>query len=250
MRSLSEPNRTTPLTVGFIPARWHSTRFEGKPLALINGVPMIQRVFDRACMSKKLDTIVVLTDDERISQYCSIKGIRCIVVDEECKTGTDRCSKVLELVDGTHFVNIQGDEPLINPDAIDKLIDSHDDNIGVTNAYVEVKDDYKLHDRNVVKTVLGLNNTAIYYSRYGIPFTQKVEVPFNQQLGLYMFDREKLKMFPKLKVGPLESAESVEMLRFLENGYDVKMVKVDDEGLSVDTPEDLTRVEKFINAFN
>lgn len=250
MRTLSRPDRSTNLTVGFIPARWHSSRFPGKPLELINGIPMLQRVYDRARMCKELDTIVVLTDDNRIRQYCSKNEIRCIVVEEDCITGTDRCSEALALCDGNIFVNIQGDEPLINPDAVDKLIREHDLNIGVSNAYVKVTDDYKLHDKNVVKVVTDVNSNAVYYSRLPIPYLQKEEVTFKQQLGLYVFNRSMLELFPRLIVGENEKAESVEMLRYIENGYAVRMIEVDDEGLSVDTPEDLQRVEKFLNDFN
>ena len=106
MRTLSKPDKRTNLTVGLIPARWHSTRFEGKPLALINGVPMIQRVYDRACCCENIDTVVILTDDDRINDYCAKNEIRCIVVDDDVRSGTDRCAKALELLDGNIFVNI------------------------------------------------------------------------------------------------------------------------------------------------
>ncbi len=250
MRTLSQPDRSTKLTVGMIPARWESSRFPGKPLELINGTPMLRRVYDRVKMCKELDTVVILTDDNRIRHYCATNEMRCIVIEDECKTGTDRCASALPLCDGDLFVNIQGDEPLINPDAIDKLIRSHDRNVGISNAYVEVQDDYKLHDRNVVKVVNDLNHNAVYYSRLPIPYLQKEEVRFKQQLGLYVFNRSMLELFSTLIVGENEKAESVEMLRYIENGYAVRMVEVDDHGLSVDTPEDLQRVEKFLNEYN
>ena len=246
MRSLSRPNKTDNLTVGLIPARWESTRFPGKPLALIDDVPMIRRVYEQASKCKGLDTIVVLTDDERINDYCSKNEMRCVMIVEDVRSGTDRCAKALQLLDGNIFVNIQGDEPLINPDAIDKLIHHHTD--GVSNAYVNVKDDYKLHDRNVVKVTTGtkLHNGALYYSRLPIPYIQKEKSIFKQQLGLYAFDRDMLEMFPLLPVGENEKSESVEMFRYIENGFKVRMVLVDDEGLSVDTPKDLQRVEEYI----
>lgn len=245
MRTLSKTDKTTSLTVGLIPARWRSTRFEGKPLALINGITMIQRVYDLACQVKQLDTVVVLTDDDRISDYCARQEIRCIVVEDECRTGTDRCAKALELLDGDIFVNIQGDEPLLNPDAVDRLISEHRN--GVSNAYVYVNNDDKLQDKNVVKTITDMNSNAIYYSRLPIPYQQKESPLFKQQLGLYCFDRHMLEIFPNLLVGDNEKAESVEMLRYIENGYAVNMVEVEDEGLSVDTIEDLKRVEEFLN---
>ena len=245
MRTLSRPDRTTNLTVGLIPARWSSSRFEGKPLALINGIPMIRRVYDLACQVKQLDTVVVLTDDDRIVDYCSKNEMRCIVVEDDVRSGTDRCAKALELLDGNIFVNIQGDEPLLNPDAVDRLISEHRN--GVSNAYVYVNNDDKLQDKNVVKTITDMNSNAIYYSRLPIPYQQRESTPFTQQLGLYCFDRHMLKIFPSLLVGDNEKAESVEMLRYIENGYAVNMVEVEDEGLSVDTIEDLKKVEEFLN---
>ena len=245
MRTLSRPDKTTNLKVGLIPARWSSTRFEGKPLALINDIPMIQRVYDLACQVKQLDTVVVLTDDDRIVDYCSKNEIRCIVVEDDVRSGTDRCAKALELLDGNIFVNIQGDEPLLNPDAVDRLISEHRN--GVSNAYVYVNNDDKLQDKNVVKVITDMNSNAIYYSRLPIPYQQKESPPFKQQLGLYCFDRHMLDIFPNLLVGDNEKAESVEMLRYIENGYAVNMVQVEDEGLSVDTIEDLKKVEEFLN---
>lgn len=240
MRSLSRPNRTDNLTVGLIPARWTSSRFDGKPLALIDGVPMIKRTYDQVAKCKQLDTIVVLTDDERINDYCSKNEMRCVMIVDDVRSGTDRCAKALELLDGNVFVNIQGDEPLINPDAIDSLIENHTG--GVSNAYVDIDDDYKLHDKNVVKVAIGtpqlLKTYALHYSR--LPISNK------QQLGLYAFDRDMLEMFPNLPVGENEKSESVEMLRYVENGLKVRMTKVEDEGLSVDTIEDLRRVEEYI----
>ena len=240
MRSLSRPNRTDNLTVGLIPARWTSSRFDGKPLALIDGVPMIKRTYDQVAKCKQLDTIVVLTDDERINDYCSKNEMRCIMIVEDVRSGTDRCAKALELLDGNVFVNIQGDEPLINPDAIDSLIENHTG--GVSNAYVDIDDYYKLHNKNVVKVAIGtpqlLKTYALHYSR--LPISNK------QQLGLYAFDRSMLEMFPNLPVGENEKSESVEMLRYVENGLKVRMTEVEDEGLSVDTIEDLKRVEEYM----
>ena len=250
MRSLSKIDRESKLVVGLIPARWYSTRFEGKPLALIKGVPMIRRVYDQACASKKLDTVVVLTDSQKVNDYCAKHEMRCIVVDDDVRSGTDRCAKAIELIDGDIFVNIQGDEPLINPDAIDTLVEKFDTSLGIGNAYVYVNDDYKLHDSNVVKVVTDLNNNAVYYSRFGIPYHKKEETPFKQQLGLYAFNRHVLKMFEELEVGELEKAESVEMLRYIENGFAVRMIEVEDHGLSVDTEEDLKRVEEFLNGLH
>ena len=242
MRSVARIDYESELVVGLIPARWGSTRFEGKPLVDISGIPMIKRVYDRACMSKQLDTVVVLTDDSRISNYCSKQEMRCIVIEEECATGTDRCAKALSLLDGDIFVNIQGDEPLINPEAIDKMITDFDDETDIVNAYVEVDQEYKLTDPNVVKVVMDKDNHALYYSR--LPISRY------QQLGLYAYKRGMLDVFPHMDRHESEIEENVEMLRYLENGFVVKMIRVEDEGLSVDTPDDLKLVELKIKSYN
>lgn len=242
MRSLAQVDFTSDLTVGLIPARWGSTRFEGKPLVDISGIPMIRRVYDRAKLAKTLDTVVVLTDDFRIHQYCSKQEMRCIVIEDECSTGTDRCSKALDLLDGNIFVNIQGDEPLINPEAIDRLVESLLSNEGIVNAYVPIDQDYKLTDRNVVKVAMNKDEYATHYSR--LPISNY------QQMGLYAYSRSMLEVFPQLERLEFEKMENVEMLRYLEHGFLVRMVQVEDEGLSVDTPEDLKLVELKIKSYN
>ena len=242
MRAYAKVDNESDLVVGLIPARWASTRFEGKPLVDISGIPMIKRVYDRACMSKELDTVVVLTDDSRISNYCSKHEMRCIVIEDECSTGTDRCSKALSLLDGDIFVNIQGDEPLINPEAIDKMITDFDDETDIVNAYVRVDQEYKLTDPNVVKVVMDKDNHALYYSR--LPISRY------QQLGLYAYKRGMLDVFPHMDRHENEIEENVEMLRYLENGFNIKMIEVEDEGLSVDTPDDLKLVELKIKSYN
>ena len=241
MRTLAKFDIESDLTVGLVPARWGSTRFEGKPLVDISGIPMIKRVYDRACMAKYLDTVVVLTDDSRISNYCSKHEMRCIVIEDECATGTDRCAKALDLIDGKIFVNIQGDEPLINPEAIDKLILSFSPN-GISNAYVRIDQDYKSSDVNVVKVAFDKYKFATHFSR--LPISDY------QQLGLYAFSRDMLSIFPTLPVGEFEQQENVEMLRYVENGFKLKMVEVDDDGLSVDTPNDLKLVELKIGGYH
>ena len=242
MRKYAEVDNESDLVVGLIPARWASTRFEGKPLVNISGIPMIKRVYDRACMAKYLDTVVVLTDDERISNYCSSQEMRCIVIDESARSGTDRCAAALNMLDGRLFVNIQGDEPLINPDAIDTLIEQYGWGIGVANAYVDIDQEYKLTDKNVVKVTLDKNRHAMHYSR--LPISEY------QQMGLYAFSRDMLSVFPTLDVGKNETEENVEMLRFVENGFLVKMIEVEDDGLSVDTPEDVKLVELKLGGYH
>ena len=223
MRALSKVDNESNLTVGLIPARWNSTRFEGKPLVDISGIPMIKRVYDRACMAESLDTVVVLTDDE------------------DCATGTDRCAKALELLDGKIFVNIQGDEPLINPDAIDKLV-SNFPMSAIVNAYVKIDQDYKSIDKNVVKVAFDKHQHATHFSR--LPISEY------QQLGLYAFTRDMLSIFPTMPRGEFEERENVEMFRYVENGYKLKMVEVDDDGVSVDVPADVKLVELKLGGYH
>jgi len=237
-------------TVGLIPARWGSSRFEGKPLAIICGESMIKRTYDRASASKRLDQIYVVTDDKRIENHCSLFNIPVMRVDDDCATGTDRCAIASQKIDADIYVNIQGDEPLIDPEAIDRLCDYFKPEIGVANAYVTIDKPYKVMDNDVVKVVFDTNHCAMYYSRHGIPFPRGVGGACHQQLGLYAFTKERLEQFSSLPMQTLEKAESVEMLRFLEHGHKVLMVYVDDDGLSVDTPKDITLVEERINGYN
>jgi 3-deoxy-manno-octulosonate cytidylyltransferase (CMP-KDO synthetase) len=211
---------------------------------------MIKRTYDRASMSKKLDKVYVVTDDDRIEDHCGLFNIPVLRVDNDCATGTDRCAIASKLVDANIYVNIQGDEPLIDPEAIDRLCDYFNPNLGVANAYVTIKEPYKVTDNDVVKVVFDSHHCALYYSRLGIPFPRGEVGIDNQQLGLYAFTKERLQEFLSLPMQSLEKAESVEMLRFLEHGYKVLMVHVDDDGLSVDTPKDIKLVEERINAYN
>ena len=236
--------------VGLIPARWGSSRFEGKPLAIICGESMIKRTYDRASASKKLDKVYVVTDDNRIEYHCELFNIPVIRVDDDCATGTDRCAIASEQIDADIYVNIQGDEPLIDPEAIDRLCDYFNPTLGVANAYVTIKEPYMVMDNDVVKVVFDSHHCAMYYSRLGIPFPRGEDVRVHQQLGLYAFTKERLQEFSTLPMQTLERAESVEMLRFLEHGYKVLMVHVDDDGLSVDTPKDIKLVEEVINGYN
>jgi 3-deoxy-manno-octulosonate cytidylyltransferase (CMP-KDO synthetase) len=250
MRTLSRPTVGLNQVIGLIPARWNSSRFEGKPLAEICGIPMIHRVYNQCLQCESLDRIVVLTDDERINQYCASNEIPCVVIDEPCETGTDRCAKAIELLDGDYFVNIQGDEPLIDPYTIDTLVRTfleNPDHWMAGNAYVKMHDDLKLHDKNVVKVVFDVTDSALFFSRLPIPYPKGDMEQYYQQLGLYVFTRESLERFSDLERLPLERSEEIEMLRFLEHDYKVRMVEVTDVGLSVDTPHDLKEVERYIN---
>jgi len=234
--------------IGLIPARWGSTRFVGKPLANILGKSMIRRVYEQAQKSKILNEVIVVTDDERIRDECLSHSMKCILKKNKCHTGTDRIAYVLEDIDADIYVNIQGDEPLIDPKSIDAVVKTvmKSSKVFTSNAYTEIKESYKVIDSDVVKVIFNAKSDAIYFSRSPIPFPKNSNNSFFQQLGLYAFRKKSLENFKKLSPGKLELSESVEMLRFLENGFPVKMVKVKDTGLSVDAPKDIQFIEKFL----
>ena len=228
--------------IGLIPARWESSRFPGKPLAEINGIPMIKRVYEQCLMSKKLYSVIVVTDNVDIHQYCRDNFMEVVMVDDDVDTGTDRISLAVRNMHGVRysdiFINIQGDEPLINPEAIDKMIDTFDHEIGVSVAYREMTDYSNMNNRNVTKVVINDQGHAMFFSRHPISKLQS--------LGLFAFNASTLKSFYKRKVVEEDTTESIEMRRFLQRGGLVKMVKVEDYGLAVDVPEDIKKIEDFL----
>ena len=227
--------------IGLIPARWDSSRFQGKPLAEIDGIAMIQRVYEQCLMAKKLYSVMVVTDNVGIHQYCVDNFMEVIMVDDDVETGTDRIAIAVRNMHGVSysdiFVNIQGDEPLINPEAIDKMVETFDHEIGVSVAYRVMTDYSKLNDRNVTKVVINDNGHAMFFSR--LPVSKL------QALGLFAFSASTLRNFAKRDDSP-DTTESIEMRRFLERGQLVKMVEVEDYGLAVDVPEDIKKIEEFL----
>jgi len=227
--------------IGLIPARWDSSRFQGKPLAEIDGIAMIQRVYEQCLMAKKLYSVMVVTDNVGIHQYCVDNFMEVIMVDDDVETGTDRIAIAVRNMHGVSysdiFVNIQGDEPLINPEAIDKMVETFDHEIGVSVAYRVMTDYSKLNDRNITKVVINDNGHAMFFSR--LPVSKL------QSLGLFAFNASTLRNFSRRDDSP-DTTESIEMRRFLERGQLVKMVRVDDLGLAVDVPEDIKKVEDFL----
>ena len=227
--------------IGLIPARWDSSRFPGKPLAEIDGIPMIQRVYEQCLMAKQLYSVIVVTDNVAIHQYCRDNFMEVVMVDDDVETGTDRIAIAVKNMHGVRysdiFINIQGDEPLINPEAIDKMVDTFDHEIGVSVAYRVMTDFSKLNDKNVTKVVINENGHAMFFSR--LPVSKL------QSLGLFAFSASTLRNFAKQDDSP-DTTEDIEMRRFLERGQVVKMVRVDDTGLAVDVPEDIKKVEDFL----
>jgi 3-deoxy-manno-octulosonate cytidylyltransferase (CMP-KDO synthetase) len=233
-------------TIGIIPCRYGAVRFPGKPLADINGRPMMWHVYQRAVEAAVLDEIYVATDDQRIFASAEQLDLPVLMTGTHHATGSDRVAECMSMVAGDVYVNIQGDEPMIDPQAIATVVESllgdKRETTVVSNAYAFFDEAGDVVDTNNVKVILRCDGTALAYSRQPIPYPKSAAVRYRRQLGLYAFTRLGLKLFAELEPGPVELAEGVEMLRFLEHGYDVRMVEVVDRSIPVDTLADLARV--------
>lgn len=242
--------------IAIIPARMGSSRYPGKPMAKIHGIPMIGHVLLRSQMSKLLDDVYVATCDREIANYVKSIGGKAVMTSTCHERCTDRVSEALlsiekktnEKVDVV--VNIQGDEPMLTPEMIDEAVKPmiDDPSIVCVNLMAPLKSQSEHEDPNEVKVVVDINNFAMYFSREPIPSRKKgvTDVPMNKQVCIMPFTRDFLIRFNELEETPLEIIESVDMLRALEHGYKVKMVHTMYDTYSVDTPEDLKRVEQLM----
>ena len=241
-----------PKVIVVIPARYGSVRLPGKPLISLAGKPMIQRVVERARLAKRADRVIVATDDERIMKAVEAFGGEARMTRTEHRTGTERVAEVAAREDGDVFVNVQGDEPLLDPHAIDIAVDSllEDPQASVSTVATPIKTPGDIMDPNVVKVVLDFDGNAIYFSRAPIPWVRdtgsKIQVRHLKHLGLYVFQREALLEYPTLPQGELERIEQLEQLRWLENGWKIRVAEVEHDAVSVDMPEDVARVEKLL----
>ncbi len=247
--SLSDPN---PYIIGILPARWGSTRFPGKPLHLIAGKPLIQHVWERCKGTTKLSEIFVATDDPRIEQAVLAFGGKAIMTSPDHPTGTDRLAEaVRQIPQATHILNIQGDEPLIDPELIDNLATAlcSDPSLDmVTAANPLDPKDPAVADPNVVKVVLKLNGNALYFSRSPLPyFRNAVEnLQVLRHKGIYGYRRDFLETFVTWPPSPLEQAESLEQLRALENNANIRVLTTNDTSPGVDTPEQALEIERIL----
>ena len=235
-----------------IPARFASSRFPGKALALLAGKPMLQHVWERASMSRYLYDVLIATDDDRIASAVRRFGGRVRMTSPAHLSGTDRLAEIASAETATLYVNIQGDEPLIDPEAIDAAILSvqADDSVVMGTLEKQIHDPADIANPNVVKVVTDLLGNAIFFSRSPIPYQRDAEATFPlyfKHIGLYVYRRDFLLHYPDLTVGPLEQAERLEQLRALENGYRIRVVPTEYESLGVDTPEDLQRVNQLFS---
>lgn len=235
--------------IGVIPARFSSTRFPGKPLADINGKSMILRVVEQAEKCRNLDKVTVATDDIRILDHLRSLGKNAVLTDPEIRTGTDRCYEAVKGFNYDIIVNIQGDEPLLDPDTVDSLITALiDTQDAVCSTPVRlITDDEEIDSKNVVKAVIDKNMYAMYFSRSRIPFNRNENERYYKHLGIYAYRSDFLKTYIGLESTTLEKSESLEQLRILENGYKIRCVETFEDSIGVDTPEDLEKVRKIIS---
>lgn len=240
-----------------IPARYASTRFPGKPLALIAGKSMIQRVYEQAQKSTLLTYLAVATDDERIFDHVVSFGGNVVMTSAHHSTGTERCLEAFRKLSAQYnfdvIINIQGDEPLIDPSQIDKLAGcfiNHETMIAtLAKAFTENEDK---NNPNIVKLVTDKAGMALYFSRFPIPYVREKkpsDLICYKHIGLYAYKTNVLKEICKLEPSLLEKAESLEQLRWLENGYRIRVAFTDTESLAVDIPDDISKVEKYISTY-
>ncbi len=237
--------------IGIIPARYGSTRFEGKVLKDLCGKPVIQHVYERAKKAKTLDDLISAADDDRILRAVEAFGGKAVFTSKSHSTGTDRLTEVANDIDVRIVVNIQGDEPLINPLTIDDLVRTMQDDPKILMATV-VKKSYSMEEfrsRDVVKAILDDQNFALYFSRSAVPTFLKPaanEKFFYKHLGLYAYNKDFLFTFKNLPASYLETHERLEQLRALEHGYRIKVIETPFETVGVDTPEDLELAKAFL----
>lgn len=246
------------MIAGIIPARFASTRFPGKPLIDIQGKSMIQRVYEQAAKSRLLSLVVVATDDERIAQHVADFGGTAIMTAADHSSGTDRCWDALQQLNSNiqYVINIQGDEPFIEPAQIDELaLACKEDNTELATQMIAVDRHEILVDRGEVKIVLNTNNEALYFSRNVIPFLKGVDEKnwhlhhtYYRHVGMYAYRKDILEKITRLPVSALEKAESLEQLRWIENGYKIKCVVTKYESHCIDTPEDIEKVLRLIES--
>lgn len=238
--------------LGVIPARYASSRFPGKALARIASKSVLQHVFERVSNARYLTQVVIATDDERIYAEARSFGALVRMTRSDHPSGTDRVAEVASADSADLIVNVQGDEPLIDPAAIDSAILPMVEEPAIPMATLKkrIEDPREVDDPNVVKVVTDRFENAIYFSRSTIPYLRRGEgeTVHYKHIGLYVYRREFLLRYSDLPIGPLERAERLEQLRALENGHAIRVVETEYESLGVDTPEDLERVSRLFEA--
>ena len=240
--------------LGIIPARYASSRFPGKPLADILGKPMIRRVYEQASKCGDLHELIVATDDQRIAECVSSFHGKVMMTSSDLRSGTERCYAVAKNLplDQTFdvVINMQGDEPFIDPRQISLVVKAFtDDKVSIATLVKKIRLQEELINTNVVKVVFDKNNNALYFSRHPVPFIREKEISgwlkmetHYKHIGLYGYRRRILEEITLLPDSSLEKAESLEQLRWLENGYTIKVTETDIESIAIDSPDDLLKI--------
>jgi len=236
--------------LGIIPARFASSRFEGKALAPLGGRPVLQHVYEGATQASLLAEVIIATDDERIAAAAAAFGARAVMTSRDHVSGTDRVAEAAAASQADVVVNIQGDEPFISGRAIDQAVEPFltRPDLRMTTLMRRIDDEDAVRDPNVVKVVTDQEGYALYFSRSPIPYPRRTEGSrAYEHIGLYAYRREFLLLLAGLPQGRLEKAEALEQLRVLENGYRIWVAETTSHvGLSIDTPDDLQRAERFL----
>jgi 3-deoxy-manno-octulosonate cytidylyltransferase (CMP-KDO synthetase) len=241
--------------IGIIPARYASTRFPGKPLVDIKGKSMIERVYEQTTKAKTLSKVIIATDDERIAEHCKAFGAKVIITKPGHPSGTDRCFEAYQLNGEKfdHVLNVQGDEPFLDPEQIDSLAQACKADTEIATQMIKCNDHSVLFDKGEVKIILNPNNEALYFSRSVIPAIKgkdKTEwhkyYGYFRHVGMYAYRTDILEKITQLKPTALELAESLEQLRWLEHGYKIKCVETTFDSHCIDTPEDIEKVIRLM----
>lgn len=235
--------------IGVIPARYSSTRFEGKVLADIQGKPMLQHVWERAKQALTLDSLIIACDHEAVARAAQNFGAKVVMTSKSHTCGTDRISEVVNPLDVKIIINIQGDEPLIQPLMIDNVAGAllKDSSLNMATVMKKIDDLADVNDPNVVKVVVDKDNFALYFSRAPIPFfagnSELAKPLYYKHIGLYGYTKDFLFTYKNLPVSDLEKAERLEQLRVLQEGFRIKVIETKYDTVGVDTPEDLEKVK-------
>ncbi|MCM8782856.1 MAG: 3-deoxy-manno-octulosonate cytidylyltransferase [Candidatus Omnitrophica bacterium] len=238
--------------IGVIPARYKSSRFEGKVLADILGKPLIQYVWQQAKGAKLLDEVIIACDNEKVKEVAECFGAKVVMTAKEHLSGTDRIAEVVALMDVKVVVNIQADEPLIQPVMIDSIVDTllNDKGLEMASLMKRITDLKEIEDPNVVKVVVDKNNFALYFSRAPIPYKTKdsevKEAVYFKHIGIYGYTKDFLFTYKNMGVSLLEATEKLEQLRVLYEGFKIKMLETKYDTISVDTSEDLEKVKAYL----
>lgn len=244
--------------IGIIPARFESSRFPGKPLVEIDGKTIINRVYEQCQKAKSLKKVIVATDDQRIFDHVLSFGGEAVMTDPSHPSGTDRCAEAWRNVatetEFDYAINIQGDEPMINPELIDSLSDMLDFKTEIATAAKKITTLEDLTNPNIVKVVLTMRKQALYFSRQAIPYVRGYELnewiqhcDFYKHIGIYAFRVDVLQQIIKIPVSPLENTEKLEQLRWLGYGYKIHVRETEYENIGVDTPEDLAKIQTLFD---